>query len=82
MELLLIFFSLVLVADICGIYQLVEIAKKKGHYRNGAGVLWFIGIFGTLFMVGFVVAALPDWSGKSGAGTANSSNDHDALPEV
>lgn len=80
LELLIIFFLpfLVIAANICGVAELVKIAKAKGHYTDGAGTLWFIGLFGTALIVGLIVCALPDR-----AATATIENtDEDALPEV
>lgn len=74
---LFVILVMALLADICGIYQLVEIAKKKGHYLDGAGALWLIGLFGTLFMLVFIVIALPDWSDR-----VPHTSKADALPEV
>ena len=56
---------LAIVANICGVAELVKIARAKGHYTNGAGILWFIGLFGTALMVGLIVCA------QTGTGTTN-----------
>ena len=69
---------LAIAVNICGVAELVKIAKAKGHYTDGAGILWFIGLFGTALMVGLIVCSLPDR-----AATASiEKNDEDALPEV
>lgn len=80
LELLIIFFLpfLVIAANICGVAELVKIARAKGHYTNGAGILWFIGLFGTALMVGLIVCALPDRA----APAPSAKTDEDALPEV
>lgn len=80
LELLIIFFLpfLVIAANICGVAELVRIAKAKGHYTDGAGTLWFIGLFGTALMVGLIVCALPDRA----APAPSEKTDEDALPEV
>ena len=80
---LIIFFLLFLpllaiAANICGVAELVKIARAKGHYNNGAGILWFIGLFGTALMVGLIVCALPDRA----APAPSAKTDEDALPEV
>lgn len=69
---------LAIAANIYGVAELVKIAKAKGHYTNGAGALWFIGIFGTALMVGLIVCALPDRA----APVSSAPRDEDALPEV
>lgn len=65
-------------ANICGVAELVKIARAKGHYTNDAGILWFIGLFGTALMVGLIVCALPDRA----APAPSAKTDEDALPEV
>lgn len=62
----------------CGVAELVKIARAKGHYTNDAGILWFIGLFGTALMVGLIVCALPDRA----APAPSAKTDEDALPEV
>lgn len=77
---LIIFFLpfLAIAANICGVAELVKIGRAKGHYTNGAGILWFIGLFGTALMVGLIVCALPDRA----APAPSAQRDEDALPEV
>lgn len=77
---LIIFFLpfLAIAANICGVAELVKIAKAKGHYTDGAGILWFIGLFGTALMVGLIVCSLPDRA----ATAPIEKTDEDALPEV
>ena len=75
--LLLVLLIVVLVADIMAVALLVKAAKMKGHYTEGAGILWFIGLFGTMFMLGLVVASLPDRSGGVTPGAAA-----DELPAI
>ena len=56
----------VLVAWLMATNLFIKIARAKGYYKDGAGLLWFIGIFATPIVVGIYVAALPD---KRQAGT-------------
>lgn len=56
----------VLVAWIMAIAMFVEIAEEKGHYRNGAGLLWFVGLFASPIVLGLYVAALPDKKQRKG----------------
>lgn len=69
---------LAIAANIWGVAELVKIAKSKGHYTDSAGTLWFIGFFGTAFMVGLIVCALPDRA----APAPSAKTDEEALPEV
>lgn len=69
---------LAIAANIWGVAELVKIARVKGHYTDGAGILWFIGLFGTAFMVGLIVCALPDRA----APAPSVPRDEDTLPEV
>lgn len=69
---------LAIAANIWGVAELVKIAKSKGHYTDSAGTLWFIGLFGTAFMVGLIVCALPDRA----APAPSAKTDEEALPEV
>lgn len=69
---------LAIAANIWGVAELVKIAKSKGHYTDSAGTLWFIGLFGTAFMVGLIVCALPDRA----APAPSAKMDEEALPEV
>lgn len=77
-----------IIANICGVYQLIKIAKDKGHFTEGAGMLWFIGLFGTSFMLGLIVCALPDRSGETNLQPKTATNHFggtdttDELPEV
>ena len=61
---MLLFFVLlvaVLAAWLYAISLYVKAAKEKGYYKTeGAGPLWFVGIFATPLAVGLYVAALPD----------------------
>lgn len=77
---MLIILAVVLGAWILAISMFVDIAKEKGYCKNGAGVLWYIGIFATPIAVGLYVAALPD----KGAGSAGSkhANVDDELPSI
>lgn len=56
----------VLVAWIMAIAMLVKMAKEKGHCRNGAGLLWFVGLFASPIVLGLYVAALPDKKQRKG----------------
>ena len=79
MELIIFFLPLLAIAaNICGVAELVKIVRAKGHYTNDAGILWFIGLFGTALMVGLIVCALPDRAAPAPSAKA----DEDALPEV
>lgn len=40
----------------------IKSARMKGHYIDGAGVLWFIGIFTTPIILGLYVGSLADRS--------------------
>lgn len=51
---------LAIVAYFLTIGCLVHSAKEKGHHTNGAGKLWFIGIFGTPILLALYVISLPD----------------------
>ena len=75
--LLFVIIVLLLVAELLAIAQLVQIAKMKGHYTDGAGLLWFIGIFSTVIMVAIIVALLPDRGDR-----APQPSEANALPEV
>lgn len=52
----------VFVAFILSVDLLINLAKKKGYYKNGesTGLLWFIGIFATPLVVGLYVVGLPE----------------------
>lgn len=79
LELIIFFLPLLAIAaNICGVAELIKIAREKGHYTDGAGILWFIGLFGTALMVGLIVCALPDRA----APAPSAKTDEDALPEV
>lgn len=79
---LLIFLILFLtpVANIASVAELIRIAKAKGHYTDSAWLLWFIGLFGTALMLGFIVCALPDRAIP--VAPTPCTDDDDALPEV
>lgn len=53
-------FFLVLVA----ISLFVDLAKEKGHYRDDANILWFVGIFASPVVLGVYVMALSNKSSK------------------
>lgn len=84
MAFMLVFLVLMFVANICGIWQLIKIAQSKGHFTEGAGLLWFIGLCGTSFMLGLIVCAMPDLSNDKAAGAMqlDSGSYSDELPEV
>lgn len=69
---------LAIAANVYGVAELIKIARAKGHYTDGAGALWFIGIFGTALMLGLIVCALPDRAAPS----PSAPRDEDVLPEV
>lgn len=64
-----VIFFLVLVAMIAAglvaISLFVDLAKEKGHYRDDANVLWFIGIFASPVVLGIYVMALSNKSSKA-----------------
>ena len=76
----------VLAAWIAAIIKLIEAAQEKGYYRDGAGILWFIGIFATPLAVGLITASLPDRSEKTVAVAVPAPSipraTEDELPEV
>lgn len=77
---IILIFLLPFVANILGVSELIRIAKAKGHYIDGAGLLWFIGLCGTALVLGLIVCALPDRAIPA-TQTSYARND-DALPEV
>lgn len=77
---MLIVLAVVLIAWIMAISLFVEIAKDKGYCKNGAGALWFIGIFATPIAVGLYVAALPDRNAL-GASSRHADVDNE-LPSI
>ena len=74
--------ALALVANICATYQLIKVAKEKGHYTDGAGLLWFIGLCGTPFTLGLLVCALPDRGAAASRLAGASTDETEELPEV
>ena len=60
---ILVLVILAIVAYFLTIGCLVHSAKTKGHHTNGAGKLWFIGIFGTPILLALYVISLPDRGG-------------------
>ena len=74
--------ALALVANICATYQLIKVAKEKGHYADGAGLLWFIGLCGTSFVLGLLVCALPDRGAGASRLAGASTDETEELPEV
>lgn len=64
-----VIFFLVLVAMIAAglvaISLFVDLAKEKGHYRDDANALWFIGIFASPVVLGIYVMALSNKSSKA-----------------
>ena len=69
---------LYLAAALAAITLFTDIAKMKGHYKDGTGVLWFIGLFATPICLGLLVAALPD----RGQTSTVSSSAAGSLPRV
>lgn len=53
-----------IVAGFVAISLFVDLAKEKGHYRDDANILWFIGIFASPVVLGIYVMALSDKSPK------------------
>ena len=78
--LIILIFLLPFVANILGVSELIKIAKIKGHYADGAGLLWFIGLCGTALVLGLIVCALPDRVAPMAS--APRAHDDNALPEV
>lgn len=74
--------ALALAANICTTYQLIKVAKEKGHYTDGAGLLWFIGLCGTPLVLGLLVCALPDRGAAASGLTGASTDEAEELPEV
>lgn len=69
------------IVSLIAISQLVDAAKMKGHYRDGAGVLWVIGILFSPVVLGLLVAALPDRAApQAPAGQAQAPSITDQLP--
>lgn len=67
-----------LAAWLMAINLFAKIAKSKGYFEDGAGTLWFIGIFATPIVVGLYVAALPDKKASGG----KHSNINEELPSI
>ena len=76
---LVILLLVIAAANICATYVLVKTAKEKGHYCNDSWILWFIGLCGSMFMLAFIVLALPDHSTTTQQSIPSSVNQ---LPEV
>lgn len=53
-----------LIAWLMAVSKLVELAKDKGHFKDGTGMLWFMGIFASPIVLGIYVIALPDLHAK------------------
>lgn len=53
-----------IVAGFVAISLFVDLAKEKGHYRDDANILWFVGIFASPVVLGIYVMALSDKSSK------------------
>jgi hypothetical protein len=51
---------MVVVAQFIAISTLIGIARDKGHWQDGAGLAWIIGLFGHVITLGLIVCALPD----------------------
>lgn len=62
----------------------IEVAKEKGYYKKeGAGILWFIGLFATPIVVGLYVTALPDkHSEERYLDRDDAANIYDELPSI
>lgn len=61
MVIVFIFIGLALfIVWLMAIYLLVEAAKEKGFHRDGAGMLWLVGIFASPIVLGLYTASLPD----------------------
>lgn len=55
---------LMIAAGLVAINLFVDLAKEKGHYRDDANILWFIGIFASPIVLGIYVMALSNKSSK------------------
>ena len=67
---------LAFLASICAVYAVIESIKAKGH-TDRTGFYWFIGLCGSVFMIGFVAAALPDLREREAF--SNLAKENDAL---
>ena len=56
----IILLILILAAWLVSISLMIKAAKEKGYHRDGAGKLWFIGIFASPVVLGLYTASLPD----------------------
>ena len=56
-------FVAMIAAGLVAISLFVDLAKEKGHYRDDANILWFVGIFASP-VVGIYVMALSNKSSK------------------
>lgn len=76
-----------LVGYFMSIAVLVDIAQEKGGYKDGAGILWAIGILTTPITLGLCVCALPDkrlreLAAANGSSTDSPATGQDDLPSV
>jgi general stress protein CsbA len=59
MEIIIALFGVVVLgAWVTAVYLLIELAGNKGEKRTG--LLWFVGIFASLLVLGIYVVALPN----------------------
>lgn len=56
---------LMIAAGLAVISLFVDLAKEKGHYRDDASILWFIGIFASPVVLGIYVMALSNKISKA-----------------
>ena len=66
--------AIVLVAWIMAVYHLIKAGEAKGHFKNGAGAFWFIGLFASPIVLGLYIVALPDRSALPDMGVAEGSS--------
>lgn len=73
---------LALIAGLLSINLFAKLAKEKGHFEQGTGILWFIGLFASPIVLGIYVAALQDRRTEMNAGICGGKNVNDELPSI
>lgn len=72
-----------LCASLIAISELIDAARMKGHCQDGAGLLWFVGIFASPIVLGLITVSLPDRSARIQNGTGPQPDSlHDELPAI
>lgn len=70
-------------ASLIAISELIEATRMKGHCQDGAGLLWFVGIFASPLVLGLITASLPDRNAQTQNGTAPQPDSlRDELPAI